>query len=115
MKWYKKHFGFGFANIILVAFVLQSVHSYEHLRKVFTEKQCHHIYAKNKTVIGHKHLELDHCFSCEFTFSNAINTPNSKQKCEFNSANHKLQFVTTFDYNSFFNGSSFFLRGPPIV
>jgi hypothetical protein len=40
----------------LTAFILQSVHSYEHLRKAFTEKQCHHVYQKNKTVIGHEHI-----------------------------------------------------------
>jgi hypothetical protein len=98
---------------ILIALVLQSFHSYEHLLKLFTEKQCHHKY-DNKAEIGHAHHELDHCFACEFTFSTSI-------KSEFFTYNlYKNQLPTryTFSYSkeitNHFKGSLFALRAPPI-
>jgi hypothetical protein len=115
MKWYKQYFSFSFAAIIVVAISIQAFHSYEHLHRVFKEKQCHHIYAKNKTVIGHKHLELDHCFTCKFTFSNALESNRGIISSYLSNFNYKLQSTQAFEFNSFYNGSSFFLRGPPTV
>ena len=115
MKWYKQHFGFSFALVILVAFVLQSAHSYEHLRKAFTEKQCQHVYAKNKTVIGHKHLELDHCFACEFTFStNTTLQITSFQFFKLPISGKKTVAVKAQIHHLFRDGL-FLLRAPPVV
>ena len=115
MKWYKKYFGFAFATIILVAFVLQSFHSYEHLCKAFTEKQCHHIYTKNKTVIGHEHIELDHCFACEFTFSpNTTLQITSFQFYKLPISGQKSVAVKAQIHHLFRDGL-FLLRAPPIV
>jgi hypothetical protein len=115
MKWYKQHFGFSFALVILTAFVLQSVHSYEHLRKAFTEKQCHHVYQKNKTVVGHKHIELDHCFACEFTFS--PNTATEIVSFEFYKPQVCVQKSVAIQaqIHNLFREGLFLLRAPPVV
>ena len=73
--WMKKKnliVSFLFGVTVLLAIVLQSAHSFNHLEKELTTKQCHHKYAKNKTIIGHAHNDLEHCFVCEFTFSTSL-------------------------------------------
>jgi hypothetical protein len=115
MKWYKQHFSFSFALVILTAFVLQSIHSYEHLRKAFTEKQCHHVYQKNKTVIGHEHIELDHCFACEFTFS--PNTTIHLTTFNFYQPAFIVQksVAVQAQIPNLFRDGLFLLRAPPVV
>lgn len=56
---------------ILFSMLLQSVHSLEHLSKLFSEKECHHTYS-GKTEISHQHHPFDECLSCEFTFSSFV-------------------------------------------
>ncbi|MBS7786001.1 hypothetical protein KIH23_01720 [Flavobacterium sp. CYK-55] len=56
---------------VLFSMLLQSVHSFEHLSKLFSEKECHHIYS-GKTEISHQHHPFDECLSCEFTFSTFV-------------------------------------------
>jgi hypothetical protein len=103
---------FGLA--ILFAITLQSMHSYEHIQKALSEKQCHHKYAKNKTEIGHSHHDSDHCFVCEFTFSTSI-------KSDFYNFNFKkvevsvlYSFFYSKEITQSFRGSLFALRAPPI-
>jgi hypothetical protein len=60
----------------LTAFVLQSVHSYEHLRKA-TEKQCHHVYQKTKQLLV-TNILIGPLFCLEFTFS-----PNTHSSYSF--------------------------------
>ncbi len=103
----------SFAVMILVAIVLQSFHSYEHLSKFFAEKECHHKY-DNKAEIGHAHHELDHCFACEFTFSTSIKS----EIFAFKFFNNSLPTGYTLSYSkeitNHFKGSLFALRAPPI-
>ncbi|MEI7508203.1 MAG: hypothetical protein WCJ62_01925 [Flavobacterium sp.] len=103
---------FGWA--VLFAIVLQSVHTFNHLEKELTEKQCHHRYAKNITEFTHAHHNNDHCFMCEFTFSTSLNT----DFFTFNVKNvqilvSKIQFHCKAISQSF-RGSLFALRAPPI-
>ncbi len=56
---------------VLFSMLLQSVHSLEHLNKLFSEKECHHTYS-GKTEISHQHHPFDECLSCEFTFSTFV-------------------------------------------
>lgn len=56
---------------VLFSMLLQSVHSFEHLSKLFSEKECHHVYS-GKTEISHQHHPFDECLSCEFTFSSFV-------------------------------------------
>ncbi|WP_298221413.1 hypothetical protein [Flavobacterium sp.] len=97
---------------VLCSMLLQSVHSLEHLSKLFSEKECHHKYS-GQTEISHQHHPFDECFTCEFTFS-AFVTPKD--------FSYSPQFFQGFlPYSCFgpnevivsFSGSSYSLRGPP--
>lgn len=99
--------------VVLLAILFQSFDAMSHLKKQFSEKQCHHKYALNKTEVGHVHEILDQCFVCEFAFSSFI----SPSKITYTS--QKVEIVTQyFSYYSkeltqFFRGSLFALRAPP--
>ncbi len=102
---------FGLA--ILFAITLQSVHSYHHIAKALSEKQCHHKYTENKTEISHSHHDSDHCFVCEFTFNTSI-------KSDFYTFNFKkVEISVSYSYfyskeiTQSFRGSLFALRAPP--
>ena len=94
---------FGFA--IVLAITLQSVHTYDHITRVFSEKQCHHKYAANKTEIGHSHHDSDHCFACEFTFSTAVKSDTFSHNC--------TKSTIFKEISQSFRGSLFALRAPP--
>ena len=104
---------FAFSLLILVSMALQSVHSLRHLTDFLSEKKCDHHYAVNKTVISHQHHQLDHCFSCEFTFSTFLDA--NLQQFRFAKAAFFSKY--TIFYSSeiafYFNGSLFQLRAPP--
>lgn len=99
----------------MIALVLQSFHSFHHLEQLLTEKHCQHDYKINKTEINHQHHDLDHCFVCEFAFSNLF----LSNKLTFTS--QKVQVVTKYsssyskEITQFFKGSLFALRAPPLV
>lgn len=104
---------FCFGLTVLFAIVLQSAHSFYHLEKELTETQCHHKYAKNKTVFTHGHHQFDHCFVCEFAFSTSI-------KSDFYLFNFKkielpvsYSFCYSKEITQSFRGSLFALRAPP--
>ena len=101
--------------MVISAILLQSFHSFHHLEQFVTEKHCHHKYALNKTEIGHAHEGFDHCFICEFTFSSSVDVTSVVMPKEYNLFYNKLSFLLTSENISFYSGSSFSLRGPPIV
>lgn len=101
--------------MILFAIFFQSIHSFEHLVKQFSEKKCHHVYHDHKTEVTHGHDGLEKCFVCEFAFSNAIK-PEKKVNTFFRiDITSKKPFLNFTDVPSFFKGASFSLRGPPVV
>jgi hypothetical protein len=102
---------FGLA--IVLAITLQSVHSYDHITRAFSEKQCHHKYAANKTEIGHSHHDSDHCFACEFTFSNSIKSDAFSFNCTKITIFKKYTFFYSKEITQSFRGSLFALRAPP--
>lgn len=99
--------------IVLAAVLLQSIHAIHHIDESFKEKKCHHIYAKNKTEITHSHNNFEHCFVCEFTFSNSVTSDF------FTFQYKKSTFLTSYscfhskEITQFFKGSLFALRAPP--
>lgn len=99
--------------VVLLAILLQSFDAMSHLEKQFSEKQCHHKYNHHQTEITHAHEGFDHCFVCEFAFSNFI----SPSKLTFTS--QKVLVVTKYSsfyskgITQFFRGSLFALRAPP--
>lgn len=100
---------------VLLAMLLQSMHSYEHVIKELDEEQCHKKHVEIGTQVKHKHPTLDHCFSCEFTF-NSFTLIDSKPLLFIK---NKTFFRTSFFYldnsNTYYNGISYSLRGPPIT
>lgn len=105
---------FLFGLIVFFAILLQSVHSFHHLEEAFATKECHHDYSENTSQITHSH-HFDHCFACEFTFSSAVDTFHKVANLKVNFINSKVFFFVPFNDISFFKGSSFLLRGPPIL
>ncbi|WP_353082840.1 hypothetical protein [Flavobacterium sp.] len=103
---------FGLA--IVFAITLQSVHSYDHITRAFSEKQCHHKYAANKTEIGHSHHDSDHCFVCEFTLSSCSQIILEDYFLKTHSFFKKVTFFHSTENISFFSGCIYSLRGPPL-
>jgi hypothetical protein len=102
---------FGLAIVLAIA--LQSVHSYDHISRAFSDKQCHHKYAANKTELGHCHLDSDHCFACEFTFSNSIKSDIFSIDCSKSTILKKYTLFYSKEIAQSFRGSLFALRAPP--
>jgi len=104
-----------FALTVLVAILLQSFHSFHHYEKFISEKHCHHKYAVNKTEINHSHQDFDHCFVCEFAFSNY--TSNYFYSFSFNKVivQTSYSFCYSKEITQTFRGSLFALRAPPLV
>ena len=113
MKKRKPILSLFFGLLVLFALLLQSVHSFHHLEKVFSEKQCHHKYAKNITEITHSHNKLEHCFVCEFTFCNAINTTFFSFEYKKPVISTAYSFFHSKEITQYFKGSLFALRAPP--
>src|SRR5688572_6227515 len=107
-----QRFSLSLLIALLFAILFQSVHSYEHLAKQFTEEHCDHKYNSSKTEFSHSHHEFDDCFTCEFSFSNYIPV----QLFSFD-------FIKTIETESLpfsiaespivFTGNFIPLRGPP--
>ena len=99
--------------VVLLAILFQSFDAMSHLEKQLSEKHCNHKYNHHQTEINHPHEGLDHCFTCEFTFSNFI----SPSKFTFTS--DKVQVITKYssyyskEITHSFRGSLFALRAPP--
>ncbi|MBC7605991.1 MAG: hypothetical protein H7199_03425 [Burkholderiales bacterium] len=108
---------FAIVNLVLViavlfSMMLQSLHSFEHLAKIYSEKHCHHIHLGNTSEITHQHHSFDHCFVCEFTIAHfTFPTPYCYQ-FDFAFSAVPYFFTTTKTPDSF-SGSCYSLRGPP--
>jgi hypothetical protein len=104
---------FGLAMIILVALLVQSAHSFHHFIEDNSKKECHHKKINNESQITHNH-DFDHCFACEFVlfkgvFASSFSIPFYNVDYYPNKA-----FVNYNPLISFFKGSLFTLRGPPV-
>ena len=100
--------------VILFAILFQSVDSYEHLVKKLAEKQCHHK-IDDSNQITHQHVGFEKCFVCEFSFSTYL---KKDLQVFISSSNVNFCVSNSFYFkesNSFYNGISYSLRGPPIV
>jgi hypothetical protein len=103
-----------FGITVLFALMLQSAHSFHHLEDFLTEKHCNHKYSNNKADISHAHSNFEHCFVCEFTFSNSIKSDFFTFK--YNKSIHSVSYFHFFtkEIVNHFKGSLFALRAPPI-
>ncbi|TDD93537.1 hypothetical protein E0F76_19015 [Flavobacterium cellulosilyticum] len=97
---------------VLFSMLFQSIHSYEHLIKQLSEKECHHKYVSSKE-ITHQHNNFDHCFVCSFTLSSFVPSNSSHfdfKNFDFPSSHFNFKSRET---TPFFEGSLFALRAPP--
>ena len=101
---------------VLLSMLFQTIHSYEHIYQQITEKTCHHNNNGDQKEITHSHsVDSNNCPICHFTFSTFISS--SFYSITF----HKATVVTAtvFFYtkasSTFFKGSLFALRAPPLL
>jgi hypothetical protein len=100
--------------VVLLAILIQSVDAMSHLEKQFSEKHCHHKYNHSQTEINHAHEGFDHCFTCEFTFSNFVSPSKLTFISQKNQVETKYSPFYSKGITQFFRGSLFALRAPPI-
>jgi hypothetical protein len=102
----------SFALTILFSILFQSIHSYEHIVKQLSEKQCHHDYNDPSGEITHQHHDYDLCYVCHFAFGSYIVPENFS--FAFQTFHEEIPFFFVFSENVFsFSGSAYLLRGPP--
>ncbi|MDD5150310.1 MAG: hypothetical protein PHC28_07470 [Flavobacterium sp.] len=97
---------------VLFSILFQSVHSYEHLAKQLSEKNCHHTYNSSKE-ITHQHHNFDHCFVCNFTLSSFVTSKISQFEFKKINIPSGYTFFKSRAITQFFKGSLFALRAPP--
>ena len=97
---------------VLFAMLFQSVHSYEHIAKQLSEKNCLHKYTSSKE-ITHQHHDFDHCFVCHFTVSSFVGSEISRFEFKKITIPSGYSFFKSKEITQFFKGSLFALRAPP--
>lgn len=98
---------------VLFSILFQSIHSYEHLAKQLSQKQCHHKYTNDSTEITHQHHNFDHCFVCEFTLNSFVASDISSFEFKKITIPSGYTFFRSRAITQFFKGSLFALRAPP--
>jgi hypothetical protein len=99
--------------VVLLAILFQSFDAMSHLEKQFSEKHCNHIYNHHKTEVNHAHEGFEHCFTCEFTFSNFIPAPKTTFISPKVEVATQYSFFYSKEITQYFRGSLFALRAPP--
>ncbi|MFD1603523.1 hypothetical protein ACFSJW_11610 [Flavobacterium artemisiae] len=105
---------FASAVMILFSILFQSIHSYEHIVKQLSEKQCHHAYNDPNGEITHQHHDYDLCFVCNFAFGSYLVPDSFSFQCLSFQKETPYFFALTENILSF-SGDFYFLRGPPNV
>jgi hypothetical protein len=100
------------AVAVLFSMLFQFAHSYEHLAKQFSEKECHHKTTSGQE-ITHQHHNFEHCFVCNFSVSNFV--ASDIHHFEFQKVNFPsgYSFFKSKEITQFFKGSLFALRASP--
>jgi hypothetical protein len=100
------------ALTVLFSILFQSIHSYEHIVKQLSEKQCHHDYSDPNGEVTHQHHDYDVCFVCHFSFGSYI-VPDAFS-LQFHSSNKEIPYFFALSEKIFsFPEGSYLLRGPP--
>jgi hypothetical protein len=112
MKKNKLILSLSLAVAVLISIVFQSFHTYEHLEKQLSQKECHHKY-NSKSEITHQHHNLDHCYVCEYAFGAYISPNNFSYQLN---ASYKETpcFLFATEVVLSFSGSLYSHRGPPV-
>ena len=102
------------AVMVLFSILFQSIHSYEHIAKQLSVKQCHHDYSDSNGEMTHQHHDYETCFVCNFAFGGYI-IPH-KFALEFHSLNKEIPYLFALSEKVFSISESICLvRGPPAV
>ncbi|OIV42717.1 hypothetical protein [Flavobacterium johnsoniae] len=103
---------FSFAVTVLFSILFQSIHSYEHIVKQLSEKQCHHDYNDPNGEITHQHHNYDLCYVCNSAFESFI-VPDSFS-FQFHSFSSEIPYFFPLSEKIFsISTTSYLLRGPP--
>ncbi|WP_166922598.1 hypothetical protein [Flavobacterium poyangense] len=104
----------SFALTVLFSILFQSIHSYEHIVKQLSEKQCHHDYNDPSGEITHQHHNYDVCFVCHFSFESYV-LPE-QFSFQFHTTTEGIPYFFTLSEKIFsFPESAYLLRGPPVA
>jgi hypothetical protein len=100
----------------LASFLLQTIHSIEHIVLEPVKEICNHTNTTDsKNQITHTHDVVEQCNFCSFSISSFI----AKSVEFFNELNFVGNNVTIFSFNRiinlYFKGSLFALRAPPVL
>lgn len=98
---------------VLFAMLFQSLHGYEHIIKDHSTPKCHLKHLTSQNQITHEHNSIEHCFACEFTFSNYKSAEIQIVSFVASLPCFKSTFYYVKRLHSFYNGISYSLRGPP--
>ncbi|WP_316635111.1 hypothetical protein [uncultured Flavobacterium sp.] len=102
----------SFALTILFSILFQSVHSYEHIVKQLSEKQCHHNYNDPSGEITHQHHNYDLCYVCHFSFGSY--TVPQEFAFQFHIFNNEIPYFFALSEKIYsVSESAYLLRGPP--
>lgn len=100
---------------VLFSILFQSVHAYGHHSEQITERLSHQHHSKNKAEISNNHSVHEKCFTCDFSFSLFTTTDFYVLSFHKNSAVTTIYSFLSHQHSSFFAGSLFSLRAPPLV
>lgn len=102
------------ALTVLFSILFQSIHSYEHIVKQLSEKQCHHNYNDPQGEVTHQHHDYDLCYVCHFAFGSYI-IPE-EFSIQLYTLHKEIPYFFTHSEKIFsFSESAYLLRGPPAV
>lgn len=107
-------YSFVFTLAVLVSMLFQSLHKYEHIAQQLPEKHCAH----KKIAAGeitHQHYYLDFCGTCDFKVSHFVVFGFPTITSDLTPSYSNPSFFSSEQLISFFKGSQFSLRGPPLV
>ena len=99
---------------LLFSILFQSIHSFEHHSIGLAEKNCHHSDSKNKKELTHWHSIAEKCPTCDFSFSSFTTTPFFMLQFPNKSVATTFYSFLSHQHSSFFTGSLFSLRAPPL-
>jgi hypothetical protein len=102
------------ALTVLFSILFQSIHSFEHIAKQLSEKQCHHSYNDPNGEITHQHDNYDLCYVCHFAFGSYL-VPE-EFSFQFYTFTREIPYFFSIPEKIFsFSESAYLLRGPPIA
>jgi hypothetical protein len=102
------------AVTVLLSILLQSLHTYGHFVKQFSQTECQHKYSVTNAEISHSHHHsFDDCKVCHFTFGSYNSPVEFAYKLNENFAKPPY-FLETREAIISFSGSLYSHRGPPV-